>query len=451
MNLKDYTDFMSGNLGASEVKNSDTLRRSIVSGSEQVLSFLGNSAMSGNVRAEMTRRMLEMTSPGALEMMIPTGEKDEAGKQIFKPLKELITAANFEDPNLKFAREFGEQQAKANEALSKIYNKQANDFLSSVTTFDNATKRFAQTLQDMANQNNRPTPPATPTSSTGTPQSPSSSATTPVTISPDQLVANEKRNLQDIIANYDKEIATLKQSMEEWKPRNDIADNPFSSNNQKNNPLIQAQIDNLEKLKQQRQQRLEQLNTPSSLPTSPTRASLLTGNNTTNSPSVPVNTVGVGTMSAPNNTVTNESVLANASALQQSLIDLTQQNNTVLLAINDNIVSLQDIQDKNTQIITTTVYNFEIAESSKNFLNQFNNTFGSYVKDLQNLKLPTIPERIDMVGRHTVQVNISATEFEKIEENFRDMILEEINKQMKPIRDATGGALGGSGYNSRLV
>ncbi len=88
--------------------------------------------------------------------------------------------------------------------------------------------------------------------------------------------------------------------------------------------------------------------------------------------------------------------------------------------------------------IPTTGYTFQIDESSKTFLSEFNNKFGEYVKTLQTV----FPSRIDMVGRHTVNVNVTSTDLKNLDETWKNMIATEIDKKFKSISDATGGALG---------
>jgi len=76
-------------------------------------------------------------------------------------------------------------------------------------------------------------------------------------------------------------------------------------------------------------------------------------------------------------------------------------------------------------------------------LNTFNTNFGSYVDKLVNFQFPTIPEKIEMVGNHVVDVRVSgAAAFESIEKGMKDMINKAIDDKMTEIWKQTGGAIG---------
>lgn len=76
-------------------------------------------------------------------------------------------------------------------------------------------------------------------------------------------------------------------------------------------------------------------------------------------------------------------------------------------------------------------------------LNTFNTNFGSYVDKLVNFQFPTIPEKIEMVGNHVVDVRVSgAAAFESIQKGMKDMINKAIDDKMTEIWKQTGGAIG---------
>jgi hypothetical protein len=66
--------------------------------------------------------------------------------------------------------------------------------------------------------------------------------------------------------------------------------------------------------------------------------------------------------------------------------------------------------------------------------------FGSYVDKLASIN---IPDRIEMVGTHTVEVNIvGGAAFAGLEEGVRKLVISEINNKMSEIWRDTGGELG---------
>jgi hypothetical protein len=73
-------------------------------------------------------------------------------------------------------------------------------------------------------------------------------------------------------------------------------------------------------------------------------------------------------------------------------------------------------------------------------LTSFGNSFGSYIDKLAAIK---IPDKIEMVGTHTVDVNITgAAAFEAIEQGVKNLINTEIGKRMEVIWNQSGGKLG---------
>ena len=76
-------------------------------------------------------------------------------------------------------------------------------------------------------------------------------------------------------------------------------------------------------------------------------------------------------------------------------------------------------------------------------MNSFNTNFGAYVDKLVNFQFPTIPEKIEMTGTHTVDVRVSgAAAFESLQKNIQDLINKEIDVKMAQIWKQTGGQIG---------
>ena len=76
-------------------------------------------------------------------------------------------------------------------------------------------------------------------------------------------------------------------------------------------------------------------------------------------------------------------------------------------------------------------------------LNTFNTNFGTYVDKLVNFQFPTIPEKIEMVGNHVVDVRVSgAAAFDSLQKGMKDLINKSIDEKMSEIWKQTGGALG---------
>ena len=76
-------------------------------------------------------------------------------------------------------------------------------------------------------------------------------------------------------------------------------------------------------------------------------------------------------------------------------------------------------------------------------LNAFNTNFGTYVDKLVNFQFPTIPEKIEMVGNHVVDVRVSgAAAFDSLQKGMKELINKSIDEKMSEIWKQTGGALG---------
>jgi hypothetical protein len=94
-------------------------------------------------------------------------------------------------------------------------------------------------------------------------------------------------------------------------------------------------------------------------------------------------------------------------------------------------------------------YTISLEDKSQTFmetfvsqLNTFGKDFNSYVTQLSTIK---IPDKIEMVGRHSVEVNVNgAAAFEAIEEGVKSLINTEIGKKMNMIWNQSGGQLGES-------
>jgi hypothetical protein len=84
-----------------------------------------------------------------------------------------------------------------------------------------------------------------------------------------------------------------------------------------------------------------------------------------------------------------------------------------------------------------------ISQDSLDALTTFNTNFGSYVDKLVNFTFPTIPEKIEMTGTHTVDVRVSgAAAFESLQKGVKDMINTAIDAKMSEIWKQTGGQIG---------
>jgi hypothetical protein len=104
---------------------------------------------------------------------------------------------------------------------------------------------------------------------------------------------------------------------------------------------------------------------------------------------------------------------------------------------------------------TASVNLLTLDENTKSFLTQFKSSmdsFGSYVTRMENIanKLPKIPERIEMQGRHTVQVTITGDKiWSTLEPRMVELIQKEVNNKMAKEWNRSGGELGSSGAGGR--
>ena len=73
----------------------------------------------------------------------------------------------------------------------------------------------------------------------------------------------------------------------------------------------------------------------------------------------------------------------------------------------------------------------------------FNVSFGSYVDKLIGFQFPTIPDKIEMNGKHTVDVTVSgAAAFDALQDGIKKLINTEISAKMAQIWQKSGGDLG---------
>jgi len=79
-------------------------------------------------------------------------------------------------------------------------------------------------------------------------------------------------------------------------------------------------------------------------------------------------------------------------------------------------------------------------ETFANSLNTFGKDFNAYITELAKIK---IPDKIEMVGKHTVEVNVTgAAAFEAMEEGVKNLINKEIGIEMNALWEQSGGQLG---------
>ena len=101
----------------------------------------------------------------------------------------------------------------------------------------------------------------------------------------------------------------------------------------------------------------------------------------------------------------------------------------------------------------TRPFNMFATEEASRFLNDFTSSiaqFKTYVDNLQ--KIISVPIRIEMTGRHTVDVRVTgAAAFEALKGDFENLIRNEIDKKMQSIWAKSGGAFGSSGAAGRSV
>jgi TP901 family phage tail tape measure protein len=94
-------------------------------------------------------------------------------------------------------------------------------------------------------------------------------------------------------------------------------------------------------------------------------------------------------------------------------------------------------------------YSISLEDKSRTFmetfvkdLNTFGKDFNTYISELSKIR---IPDKIEMVGRHTVEVNVTgAAAFEAIEQGVLNLINTEIGKEMNTLWEQSGGQLGRS-------
>ena len=88
-------------------------------------------------------------------------------------------------------------------------------------------------------------------------------------------------------------------------------------------------------------------------------------------------------------------------------------------------------------------YNLTIDSDTQNALSLFNKDFNSYVDKLVNFSFPTIPDKIEMVGNHTVDVRVTgAAAFESLQEGIKKLIDTSVSEKMGQVWNQTGGQVG---------
>ena len=98
-------------------------------------------------------------------------------------------------------------------------------------------------------------------------------------------------------------------------------------------------------------------------------------------------------------------------------------------------------QDKKQKDATAQLLTLDSA--SLEGLNTFNTNFGSYVDKLVAFQFPAIPEKIEMVGNHIVDVRVTgAAAFESLQDGIKKLINSTIDTRMTEIWNQTGGAMG---------
>jgi TP901 family phage tail tape measure protein len=102
----------------------------------------------------------------------------------------------------------------------------------------------------------------------------------------------------------------------------------------------------------------------------------------------------------------------------------------------------QRLEDQRPQA-QTTGQQVEIPQEAQTFVNTLVQQIGAFGKYVDQLSGINIPDRIEMVGTHTVEVNIvGGAAFEGMEEGVRSLVVSEINRKMSEIWRETGGELG---------
>ena len=101
--------------------------------------------------------------------------------------------------------------------------------------------------------------------------------------------------------------------------------------------------------------------------------------------------------------------------------------------------------NRNSYSLDSTVFNDSVVLFQDSVVNfgVFVGSFGNYVGQLQAIDLPTIPDRIEMVGNHNVNVTVTgAAAFESLEESTKRLINESIDNEMAKLWDQSNGSLG---------
>ena len=123
----------------------------------------------------------------------------------------------------------------------------------------------------------------------------------------------------------------------------------------------------------------------------------------------------------------------NVTAIMGDIEKLTSSLVQLQATIDTAGVGLTAIQ----AFLTTTTIPIKLDDQSATILNTFSRNFGGYVEKLASIN---IPDTINLVGRHTVTVNINGAQaFEAMEENISRLVVTEVNKQL---RKQTDGQLG---------
>jgi TP901 family phage tail tape measure protein len=101
--------------------------------------------------------------------------------------------------------------------------------------------------------------------------------------------------------------------------------------------------------------------------------------------------------------------------------------------------------------VASSIRLFDLDEKTQTFLSKFKDSmdsFGSYVQRMENIanKLSAFSPRIEMQGRHTVQVNITGDKvWESLEGKMLNLVQGEIDKKMNSLWNKSGGEMGSSG------
>ena len=83
-----------------------------------------------------------------------------------------------------------------------------------------------------------------------------------------------------------------------------------------------------------------------------------------------------------------------------------------------------------------------LSPDSLKGLQLFTDNFAKYVDKLTSFEFPTIPQTIEMVGNHVVDVRVTgAAAMESLQDGIKKMINSEIDKHMSKIWEKTGGGI----------